>query len=276
MPKEYIPTITFKLYKGSVTIDFYEQYGHYKHVYIVRETGNWPISVTKATGMVDKSGPLGLWQERLSREFLQRALKEKVPFTDTLILEATTQYRIRKEEGATTGGLVHDWIDKFLQGTKPPMPKEEKVLNGVTGFLEWFNKNDVKVEFNEQIVYSKKYDYVGKLDVIIKARIPGKGNTKHRILFDYKTNNWALDKKTNETFSRVYPEQRYQLAGYQNAWEEERGIGDIMGRYLLSIDKETGKFKEHFLDEDPRAYKKDRDCFLAALTLKKRDKELSK
>lgn len=335
MPKEIntavqVPDLTYALYKGKVTIDFYNKFVSkvhaYNHVYIHRETGNWPISVTGATGMVDKSSALMLWQEKLNYESLLRSLPLKVlketfvklseldpkdvqagqgysngtlarrlnevlKFPDLikprdvdamLVFQATAQHKIKKEEGATIGGMVHDWIDNFLLGNKPAMPTDERVLNGVTAFLEWFEQNEVEIEvidgkkINEKIVYSIDYDYVGKLDIVIRAKIPGKGNKKFRVLFDYKTNNWPEDKKTGETYSRIYPEQRYQQAGYRLAWEEELGLGDIGGRYLLSIDKLTGRFNPHFLDEDQGAYEKDRDCFLAGLTLKRRDKELSR
>jgi len=282
-PALQTPDISFSLYGGEHTIDFFEKYvknGHaYKHVYIHRTTQEWPISVTGATGMVDKSIPLGIWQEKLSRTYLLDLIKGKrkpIPLTEEIIMTATALYRTKRDEGSAAGTEVHDWIENFLSKRNPLMPTDEKALNGVNAFLEWYAENDVEVETTEQIVYSPIHEYVGKLDVIIKAKVPGRGNKKFRILFDYKTNNWSVNKKTGITESRVYDEQRYQLAGYRGAWEEEKGEGDIAGRYLLSLDKDTGRFKAHFLDEDPTAFKKDFNCFLAALTLKKRNKELTR
>lgn len=277
-----VPDLTFHLYDGKVTIDFYEKYvmnGHaYKHIYINRNTGKWPISVTGATSVVDKSTPLGIWQERLAREHLQKLIADnkKVILTDEIILEATSLYRVRRDEGASTGDIVHKWIEQYIAGKKPELPNIEAAVNGISGFLDWVEKNDVEFLKSESIVYSKKNDYVGKIDVAIKAKIPTAGNKKLVHLLDFKTNNWSLDKKTGIYTSRVYSEQRYQQAGYKIAIDEETP-GYLTGhRLLLAINKIDGNFKVHDLDEIDEHYPKDAEAFLHALGLRRREKELSK
>lgn len=273
------PTLTHELYKGKVIIDFYDKFvtrGHaYMHVYINRNTGEWPISVTGATGMVDKSRPLGIWQERLCKDFLIARLNKKTKtfeLTEEVIIEATSQYRIKRDEGAAIGDKVHKWIEAWTAGQNPYMPTDPMILNGISAFLKWFKDHDVEIVKNEQIVYSRDYDYVGKTDVLIRTKIPGMGNKKFLCIGDYKTNNWTVDKKTGERKSILRAEQRYQTSGYKGAYDEEFGKDATGPRFMFAFDKETGEFAVHMIED----HEKDYQAFLASLTLKKRDKELAK
>lgn len=264
-----LPTKTHSLYGGKITIDFYEG----RHLYKVRETGEVPISVTGATSIIDKSRPLLIWSERLSVEYLLDKLNAKVKFTEELIREACHQHQVKKEEAATIGGLVHKWAEDYIAGVNPELPTDEKVLNGVTAFLSFVQEHDVKFLASEKIVYSKKHRYVGLLDTIVSMKW---NSTKRLIcLGDFKTNNWKEDKETGERKPTVYAEYRYQVAGYQNAYEEEHGEYFTGPRLMFSFDKDGGNFKVTDLDEQEDNYEKDVKCFLSALTLRKRDKELS-
>ena len=273
--KVYTPDKSFSLYNGKINIDFYEQNGRYKHVYIIRETEEWPISVTKATGMIDKSAALMAWQKKLIKERLLLALSNKESFTEELILISVERADEEKAKGQDNGTIVHDYIEAFIKGQKPEMPKDEKALNGITAFHSMVKEWEMEFIESESIVYSKKHQYVGKLDVNIKCKIPGHGNKKLICLGDFKTNNWKLNKKTGIRESILYPEQRYQIAAYQQAREEERPGYYTGPRLMFALDKVTGDFHVHNLDEEEKNYKKDCAAFLAALTLKKREKELS-
>lgn len=268
------PTITHELYKGKVTIDFYDKFvtrGHaYTHVYINRQSGEWPISVTNATGMVDKSRPLLIWAERLCSDFLTALVGKKL--TVDMVMEAVGQYKVKKEEGAAIGDVVHKWIEAWILKQDPAMPTDSRALNGVSAFLRWFKESEAEVIASEQIVYSRDNDYVGKYDIKIKLKIPGRGNKKFLCIADFKTNNWKVDKKTGERKSVLYPEQRYQFAGYKGAHLEEYPEQELGPNIMIALDKETGELDTHVIDD----HEKDYNCFLAALTLKKRDKELAK
>lgn len=246
------PDKVFKLYKNSVEIEFYETKHWYKH----RGERKTIISVTGAVGMVDKSTPLIIWAIKLTNAFLKEALLTAKPITSDIIDEACKQHQIRKEEAASKGSEVHKWAEQYILGKNPEFPTDEKVLNGVTAFLSWVKDHNVKFKESERMIYSKKHDYVGTLDAI--AVIGGKTS-----LIDFKTSNG------------VYNTMHYQVAGYQLAYEEETGKKLTGPRYIIRFDKDTGDFHVHNLDEDSGAYKKDGLAFLAALTLKKREKELS-
>ena len=246
------PDKVFKLYKGSVEIEFYEAKHWYKH----KGERQTIISVTGAVGMVDKSRPLIIWATRLASDFLKEVLNTGGGISEEVIDLACKQHQIKKEEAASKGTEVHKWAEEYISGKNPELPKDEKVLNGVTAFLSWVKENNIKFKESERMVYSKKHDYVGTLDAV--AVIHGKTS-----LIDFKTSNG------------VYSTMHYQVAAYQMAYEEETGKELSGPRYIIRFDKDTGDFHVVNLDEDEKNYKKDCAAFLAALTLKRREKELS-
>jgi hypothetical protein len=101
------PTKTLSLYKGKITVDFFEG----KHSYIIRETGKRPISVTACTGIIDKSRPLIIWATRLAQDHLCNCLKNGIEITEEVIGEAIKQHTIRKKEAADIGTQVHEWAE---------------------------------------------------------------------------------------------------------------------------------------------------------------------
>lgn len=251
------PTQTTKLYQGKITIDFFEE----KHSYIIRETGKRPLSVTACTGIIDKSRPLIIWATRLAQDYLCLKLKNGKEITEGMIGEAITQHTIRKKEAATIGSLVHEWAESWIKAkTKErkdlSLPENPKAANGAIAFLKWADEHKVKFITSEKIVYSKKYDYVGIMDCQFTL-----GSEKHKIIH-------AGDFKTAKA---IYNEYRYQVAGYQGADAEESGV--VYGtKWLMRFDKETGEFEAHEFGDHEKDYK----AFLACLTIKKREKELSK
>lgn len=245
------PDKIFKPYPG-IEIEFYEEKHWYRHPG-ERKT---IISVSAVVGIVDKSRPLVLWATKLANSFLKLRLAQNLPFSEEIIDEATNLHQVRKDEAASKGSEVHKWAEEYIKDKNPALPLDEKVLNGVTGFLSWIQQNKVQLKESERMVYSKKHDYVGTLDAI--GKINGKLS-----LIDFKTSN------------AVYSTMYYQVAGYQLAYEEETGKKLTGPRYIIRFDKDTGDFHVHNLDQDPKNYKKDCLAFLAALTLKRREKELN-
>ena len=249
------PTKTTLLYNGKIKIDFYEK----SHRYIVNDLER-PVSVTACTGVIDKSRPLIYWATGLMEEFLKNIKGE---ITHDHIDEAKKQHTIRKEEAATIGSQVHDWAEKYilykLKRAKelPEMPKEESVRLGVMAFLKWVDEHKIKFLDTEKLVYSKKHKYVGLMD----CKFTMGGSEKHKIIHcgDFKTSK------------AVYNEMRYQVSAYQAADAEESG--EVYGsKWILRFDKETGEFEAHEYGD----HNKDFKVFLACLTIKQREKELSK
>ena len=141
--------------------------------------------------------------------------------------------------------MVHEWAENFVKGNKPEVPTDEKVLNGVSAFLDWAKKNEVRFVSSERVVYSKKHNFIGMMDA--EAEIDGK-----LCVVDFKTS------------SGLYPEHSVQTAAYQLAAEEE-GSQYSGERWVARFDKETGEFEA----KQCHNYENDNEVFLSLLKVKK-------
>lgn len=241
-----------ELYKGKVLINFQERDWNGKKIHSYTDKdGNKIISVTGITGKIDKSAPLIYWATKLMAKFLSDNFLGK-ELTNEAIETSLKKWREAKEEAADIGTAIHDWIEVSIKGLDPAIPDDNKVKNGVLAFMKWQNENKIKWLENERLVYSKKNNYVGRLDAIAKIN----GNV---YLIDYKSSKG------------IYPEFYLQTAGYQLAYEEENGKS-IDGRILLHLGKEDGAFEAREIGD----YKKDAKAFLGQLESAKRVIELEK
>ena len=246
---------THKFYGGTATIHFDEE----KHQFFHYELQERIISVTSITGVIDKSRPLILWAVGLMKDFLVEVVESGKIVGIDHILEASKEHTKRKEKAADIGTQIHDWIEAWIKDEKTEIPKDPKVRNGITAFLEWINQEKLKLQHSEKVVYSKKYHYAGIMDA------EGRKNGKLYVI-DFKSSK--RNKYNNTGF---YNEQRYQIAGYRLAREEEMGK-KYDGGILVRFDKEDGSFETLFIDQ--KEYEKDREAFLGALAIKNREKEL--
>lgn len=254
--------ITKKLYGGNVVIDFYPT----SHRYKLAGQRSFLISVTAATGIIDKSRMLIPWAVNLGIDHIRQYLEERAgeKFTAeelySILDEARTKHTQKKEEAASIGGLVHAWAEAFaeskINGTEPPeisddMP--EPVLNGISGFLDWYNSHNVEFIENERMLYSKIYEYVGITDAI--AKVNGK-----KVIIDYKTSK------------NIYSEMHYQLSAYFNAYEEETA-DTLDGAMILHFCKETGNFEAKEINREDLVM--NFNTFINCLNIKRREKELN-
>jgi hypothetical protein len=253
---------THSLYGGEVLIDFYPESHRYKKA----GEKTYLISATAVTGIIDKSRFLIPWAVGLAGTFLKQFIENSTTNQYTaeellpVIDEALKQHTAKKEEAASIGDLVHAFAEAFaksqIEGT--PMPEiaddlDERVINGINAFLDWVTTHEVKFIHSEKMVYSKAHGYVGITDAV--AYFNGK-----LLLIDYKTGK------------AIYNEALYQVAGYRGAYEEENGL--LEGAMILHFDKETGNLSMHEIDDEE--HNKNFKTFLACLTVKQREKELTK
>lgn len=209
--------VVSKLYKGKTEVRFLGPTDDkpFRHMYFVdgvRKTG-----VTTYLGIIDKSRSLIIWATELYRDFLIENLKKGI--TEDHIYNGSTLHEEIKQKAASIGDEVHDWIEQYTRGEKPDMPDKREAQIGVSAFLDWEKENKVKFISSERVVYSKKHDYVGRLD--IEAKVNGK-----LCLVDIKTSN------------SLYNTQGLQVAAYVKADEEESGK-EYKGRWLIRLAKET-------------------------------------
>jgi CRISPR/Cas system-associated exonuclease Cas4 (RecB family) len=238
-----------KLYQGKTVIKFDDE----RHIFYDPK-GNVLSSVTSATGIIDKSGALMGWTAKQMALYLilnWDIKKIKTEEEKLQIIElAKKEYRRLKQEAADLGTEIHSWVNEWIKGKKPSMPENEKVVNGITAFLKFQKEHKIKWIETERIVYSKKHGYAGILDAV--GEIEGK-----LALIDFKSSNG------------IYDEMRFQVAGYQLAYEEETKK-KIEKRMIIRFGKDDGEFEVFELGEDG----KDKEIFLACLQIKRRLNEL--
>ena len=232
----------FKLYNNSITIKFDDEMHRFWD-----DKGNHIESVSGITGILDKSQALMGWAVNQMGYYLLQSGGE---ITKEIIERAKKEYKNIKQEAIDIGEQIHKWISLWILDKNPPMPENEKVINGITAFLKFQKENNIKWIESERVIYSKKYGYAGILDAIGKIG-------KNILLVDFKNSNG------------IYPEMRFQVAGYSIAWEEEnkKKIDKAM---LIRLGKDTGEFEVLELTD----IEKEKKAFLACLTIKKRLREL--
>ena len=234
-----------QLYNGEITITF-DNEGHRFY----REDGSPILSVTAVTDVIDKSGPLIGWAvNEMAKYLIENFDLDKIKTEQdkiNMIILAKNNYRTTSQKAKDIGSEIHDWINKWIRGEKPPMPEDNLVLNGVTAFLRWVEEKGVKFLETEKVVYSKKYDYAGFLDA--EAEIG-----KKSCIIDFKSSKG------------IYTEMRYQVAAYQQAREEEMGK-KYDSRWIVRLGKENDEFEAVKLD----GQEKDLRAFLGGLELKRR------
>lgn len=255
-----------RLYGGEIEIEFTP---NPYHTYKLVGTKERLISATAVCGVIDKSTPLILWAVGLAKDYMLEYTISKngeLIAPDellTVIAEAAKQHTVKKEAAATTGGMVHEWIEAFigskLNGTPTPVqPEDEQVRNGVNGFLNWYLENDVVFEVSERLVYSRAHGFCGITDWVAKVN-------SVRTVGDWKTSK------------KIYDENRLQLAGYWGCIDEEDACLGVSERVeqgiILHCDKETGEFDALTITREE--YERDYQVFLAALEIKKWQKVLA-
>lgn len=129
-----------------------------------------------------------------------------------------------KKDAGLVGTVVHGLIEDFLQGKKIPNQSDEKVVNCWNLFLDWWNKQEYEVVELEKKIFSKKYNYAGTLDLVLKDK---QGNL---ILADIKTSN------------QISFDYTLQLNAYKEAYEEETKTKISKG-LIIRLPKTNGKIE---------------------------------
>jgi len=200
----------FTLYRGEVKIEFYPN----SHIYKVTDSkfGLDRKRVQSCTGIIgikDKSAPLVIWATRLAQQHLEAKVLAGQPITITDIREACGLHKVRKEQAATIGDEIHDWIEYFIKAVLEvpgyeikPTPTKPEVRLGVISFLDWVDAHHVRFISSERVLYSRTGQWIGKMD--FEAIIDGK-----LAMGDWKSSN-SLQNTV-----------RLQTAGYATADMEE-------------------------------------------------------
>ena len=260
------------LYGGKVSVDFYPD----SHRYKIPTEKTYLISATAMTGILDKSLFLIPWAIGLTKSHLLMYLEGKSSITPEelypVIDEAVIQHTQRKEEAGDVGSQIHDWCEAFakakIEGTKEPEitdDMDERVLHGISAFLDFYNEHDVKFLESERLTYSMIHGWCGITDSV--ALVDGV-----KTVIDYKTGKY------------IYDEQYFQLGQYWMSLDEEfehmrnNGIKEgntdpIQQGMILNFSKEDGKLTIGMLTQEDQM--QNVPVIKALFTIKKRLKELA-
>lgn len=222
------------------------------------------VSVTRVSGMIDKSAFLVPWAVKLVYSHILQQLEARhgyITAEEVMIWidEAKKKPDEAREGAASIGKEVHQWAHDFAKscielGEILPIPENEKVQGGIQAFLDWYNSHHVVFKEMEKLVYYRKgkMEYVGLVDAI--AEVDGV-----LTLIDYKTSKG------------IYSDQFYQLAAYREAYNLFHE--PVKKTVILNFDKESGALIEK---EIPLAEsKKDFAAFCGLYKAAVRERELN-
>lgn len=270
--------IEFTLYKGKVKGKFLgpTEDKPNRHMYYI--DGIRKKGVTNALGIKDKS-------EALKSYVREQTVKKLLPIFEKggkIGLEelavALYEDEINTVKSADIGSKIHDWIERYIKHKlkqkgyekMPEMPEENNIVTGISSFLSWESEHKVKFLWSEKILYSKKYDYIGKGD--FGAKVDGE-----ICLCDIKTGNGMYNSVLAQTSAYAFADHEECGQKYDGRWAI-RVAKETEQEYLLrmalknKIRKILGKdeqvvepyqvFEAKYLDNDKKNMKRDFDGFL--------------
>lgn len=269
---------TITAYDGTV-ITFYPN----SHRYQKAGEKGYLMSPSAIVGIIDKSRQLMKWMENLTRDYVQTNVSEGEEYSKTAICQivdqALDQRNVKLKEGQDVGSMIHDFAEHYAycQVMNDSIPNKDELMyeenelvrNGKLAFIDFIEQNNVKFINVELFVYSKYavpgLEYIGRFDAI--AEVNGV-----KYLIDWKSSK------------SVYSTQKYQLAGYDLALEEQikdwksKGFSTDHLEYdrlaVIHIDKNTGIPQFHEISEEDR--KLCRDAFKACAVVKSIEKVMDK
>lgn len=138
--------------------------------------------------------------------------------TESLLEEARTAHRKKKESAGDWGTNVHKAIEEWIKEGKEP----ELDIMGITvfqKFIDWVKENKVEFLESEKHVWSKDLWIGGIVDLVIK--IDGK-----KYIGDIKTS------------SGIYDEAFFQMGAYNLCLEEMGEHKDVEGYIVINLRKD--------------------------------------
>lgn len=232
--------------KNGLTLDFDDE----KHLYLFN--GKKVESVTGICGNgVPKPELQGWLISTPVREIKNsiNTLLDNGESLDRVILErivdkAKNKTEEIKKDAGLIGTVVHGLIEDFLKNKKIPNQSDKKVINCWNLFLDWWNTQEYEVVELEKKIFSKKYNYAGTLDLVLKDK---QGNL---VLADIKTSN------------SISFDYALQLNAYRQAYEEETN-NKISKGLIIRLPKTTGNIEIRELPLNKQMF----NAFLGALNM---------
>lgn len=117
----------------------------------------------------------------------RQAIKDGVKLTQKQLVEIGTYepYRLMKLS-QVRGVAVHQYAEDFFNDLTPT-PVIEDLQGYIDGFLKWNEYYKCKAIMQEEVLYSHRFKYAGRMDFYGTMQHEGK---EKRVLIDFKTANF--------------------------------------------------------------------------------------
>lgn len=173
------------------------------------------------------------WAAHMAVDSLEKAYDLSGALTDGDFQDARKAHDRIKNDAADIGKAVHKYAEKVLSGQPYEAATTEQEAAGRKAFDQWLSAHTVEPISLERPVFSQEQWYAGTTDFY--GTIDGE-----RAVLDFKTS------------SAIWPDYWLQLAAYELALKEEMQDFSPMVRWIIRLDKKTGKFeaarKENVID----------------------------
>ena len=163
---------------------------------------------------------------------------------ERIIDNAKNKTETIKKDAGLVGTVVHGLIEDYLKGKEVPTQSDKAVVNCWNKFTDWWHNEKYDVVELEKKIFSKKYNYAGTLDLILKDR---KGKL---VLADIKTSN------------SISFDYALQLNAYRQAYEEETKQKISKG-LIIRLPKKEGNIEVRELPLNKQMF----NAFLGALNM---------
>jgi hypothetical protein len=179
-------------------------HGRY-HSYVDTDTGQKIPGATTILGDGMPKPALINWAATATAEYAIDHWDDLTPLTPSKRLNVLQRARYdAKDAAANRGTQVHKLAERLITGEAVPVPDG---LDGhVQSYVRFLDDFDVQPVLVEAVVYSRKYNYCGTLDLVADLINPDDPDERHR---------WLIDIKTSR--SGVFGEAALQLAAYRYA-----------------------------------------------------------
>lgn len=215
-----------KLYKNSVVVLFDSQ----KHRYTYQN--EVVPSVTTILSVINKPA-LVSWAANTAVASVAEAIKPGRSYDEIelqkIFENAKKAHTREKVDAGNIGTFIHEWIEKYIHNERPKMPVNPDLRESIEQFLDWKQENRVEFILSEQVVFSKKYNYIGTLDFVC-------------------TMNGKLYIGDTKTSNAIHPEYLLQVSAYRQAREEEFPDEKYYGQVIVRVGK-SGDFETVKIDK---------------------------
>ena len=253
------PMETYWFYAHTIRLDYDDK----AHVYL--KDGVPQDGVTTVVKILDKSEALINWackmmfQKALSLiAFYRHEQTGEISVSyeefEELLNTARIAHRERLEEAADVGKTAHAWVEQFIKATirrdrqarrdlLAHLPSDPRAASCCRAALKWMVSHNVRWLQTEKKIYSRQWGYAGTADGLCVCdscgdRLCCPTEFSGRLsLADWKSSN------------ALHIEYLFQTAAYEQAIEEEWKV-DIIDRWVLRLDKTTGKFDPWHLEAE--------------------------